>query len=46
MQENLSLWYVNSKGADQFALWLVPLLFTLWKVSYLNLLQAEFQFSS
>ena len=28
------------------AVWSAPLLFTFWKVSYINLLQAKFQFSS
>ena len=32
----------NNKGAA----WSAPLLFVLWKVSYLNMLQAKFQFSS
>ena len=36
--------FMNNKGADQ--LWSVPLLFDYWKVSYLNLLQLKFQFSS
>ena len=40
-QENLSSLFANNKGADQSAL-----LFTLWKVSYPNLLQVNFQFSS
>ena len=44
MQENLTLLHANNKGADQpaiCAVWLAPLLFADWKVSYLNLLQAK-----
>ena len=37
--------FANNKGADR-AVWSGPLLFSFWKVSYLNLLQAKFQFSN
>ena len=39
-QEPLSSGFANNKGADQ------PALFSFWKVSYLDLLRAKFQFSS
>ena len=35
-------WFSNNKGADQPA----PLLFTYWKVSYVDLPGAKFYFSS
>ena len=48
MQANMSSGCVNNKGADhpahQCSL-ISALLFTYWKVLYLNLLQGKFQFS-
>ena len=40
-------WVVNNKTSLRIrAVWSAPLLFAYWKVSYINLLQAKFQFSS
>ena len=49
-QENLSLGFATTRAQTSLhihAVWSAPLLFANWKVySYLDLLQAKFQFSS
>ena len=41
VRENLFSWFATNKGADQPAQSDKPLLFTYWKISYLNLLQVQ-----
>ena len=48
-RENLSLGLRTTKGQTRLhihAVWSGPLLYAYWKVSYQNMLQVKFQFSS